>query len=166
MTSDDQLIDLRHYLVEERLKDGTQVTLRAVRPDDGSKIRRAFEGLGRETIYTRFFGYKSDVSDAELNRITGVDFKREFALLATVGSGNEEVVIGGVSCFVIDAGSRLVVVNSRSLLKRTIKASGAPVISCATWSGLSARRVCPAWRPMRSHVTSQCWQYSGTVACR
>jgi hypothetical protein len=30
----------------------------------GPKIRRAFLNLERDTVYTRFFGYKADVSDA------------------------------------------------------------------------------------------------------
>ena len=105
MTPIDQTPDPRRYLVEESLNDGTLVTLRAVRPDDSQKIRRAFENLGRETVYTRFFGYKSAVSDAELNRITGVDFDRDVALLVTIELDDEEVVIVGASYFAIDAES-------------------------------------------------------------
>jgi GNAT superfamily N-acetyltransferase len=50
--------------------------------------------------YTRFFGYKADVSDAELGRITRADFERAVALLVTIGAGEDEVVIGGASYFV------------------------------------------------------------------
>jgi GNAT superfamily N-acetyltransferase len=56
--------------------------------------------LERDTVYTRFFGYKADVSDAELGRITGADFERAVALLVTIGAGEDEVVIGGASYFV------------------------------------------------------------------
>jgi GNAT superfamily N-acetyltransferase len=97
--------ELRNYLVHETLKDGTQVTVRAVRPDDGPRIRRAFEGLERETIYTRFFGYKQEVTDAELGHITGVDFRRDVALLVTIDSGDEEIVIGGASYFAVPSDS-------------------------------------------------------------
>ena len=48
------------------------------------KSRRAFLDLERDTVYTRFFGYKTDVSDAELGRITGADFEQVVALLVTV----------------------------------------------------------------------------------
>jgi hypothetical protein len=58
------------YVFAETLKDGTAVTVRAARADDGLKIRRAFHNLERDTVYTRFFGYKGDVSDADLARIT------------------------------------------------------------------------------------------------
>jgi GNAT superfamily N-acetyltransferase len=74
------------------------VTVRAAGANDGPKIRRAFLNLERDTVYTRFFGYKADVSDAELGRITGADFERAVALLVTIGE--DEVVIGGASYFV------------------------------------------------------------------
>ncbi|VFU11114.1 GNAT family N-acetyltransferase [Methylocella tundrae] len=93
---------LRNYLAERTLKDGTIVAVRAVRPDDGPKIHKAFKGLSPDTVYSRFFGHKSDVSDAELSHITGVDFDRDVALLVTTGKGEDEMVIGGASYFAID----------------------------------------------------------------
>jgi RimJ/RimL family protein N-acetyltransferase len=97
------MVDPKHYAVEETLKDGTAVTIRAARPGDGSKIRQAFRNLAAETIYTRFFGYKTEVTDAELARITGVDFDRNVVLLVTIGSDETETVIGGASYFATDA---------------------------------------------------------------
>src|ERR1700751_2659887 len=64
-----------------------------------SKIRRAFLNLEQDTVYTRFFGYNADVSDAELSRITGADFERAVALLVTIDADEDEVVIGGASYF-------------------------------------------------------------------
>jgi GNAT superfamily N-acetyltransferase len=89
--------DLGCYVFAETLRDGTAVTVRAARASDGPKIRRAFRNLERDTIYKRFFGYKVDVSDAELARVTGADFERVVALLVTIGTGEGEVVIGGAS---------------------------------------------------------------------
>ena len=82
------------YVFAETLRDGTAVTVRAAGANDGPKIRRAFLNLERDTVYTRFFGYKADVSDAELGRITGADFERAVALLVTICAGEDEVVIG------------------------------------------------------------------------
>jgi RimJ/RimL family protein N-acetyltransferase len=90
------------YASQETLRDGTTVTVRAARADDGPKIKRAFHNLERDTVYTRFFGYKADVSEAELSRITEADFDHAVALLVTVGAGADEVVIGGASYFVVD----------------------------------------------------------------
>ena len=89
--------DPRCYAFAETLKDGTAVTVRAARAGDGPKIRRAFRNLDQDTVYTRFFGYKADVSDVELARITGADFEATVALLVTIGAGEDEVVIGGAS---------------------------------------------------------------------
>ena len=97
------MLDKETYIFKEALRDGTRVILRAALPHDGLKIRRAFRNLRRETVYTRFFGFKSDVSDAELKRITDADFNRDVALLVTIGSGDEEVVIGGASYFSTNA---------------------------------------------------------------
>jgi hypothetical protein len=83
-----------------KLRDGTAVTLRVAGADDGPKTRGAFLDLERDTVYTRFFGYRAGVSDAELGLITGADFERLAALLVTIGAGEHEVVIGGASYFV------------------------------------------------------------------
>jgi GNAT superfamily N-acetyltransferase len=56
-----------------------------------------------ETIYTRFFTNKAEIGDADLERVTGADFDRTVALLATIGSGDAEIVIGGASYAVLDA---------------------------------------------------------------
>jgi GNAT superfamily N-acetyltransferase len=97
------VLDPRSYIFRHALKDGTQVTLRGARADDGPKIRQAFSKLMGETIYTRFFTNKAEISDTDLERVTGADFDRTVALLATIGSGDEEIVIGGASYVVLDA---------------------------------------------------------------
>ena len=97
------MLDPRSYIFRHALKDGTQVTLRGARADDGPKIRQAFSKLMGETIYTRFFTSKAEISDTDLKRVTGADFDRTVALLATIGSGDEEIVIGGASYVVLDA---------------------------------------------------------------
>ncbi|MGP8232741.1 MAG: N-acetyltransferase family protein [Methylovirgula sp.] len=94
--------DFSTFYLKTKLDDGTPATLRAVHRDDGPRIRRAFHTLGSETIHARFFEYRAEVTEAELAHITGVDFKRDAALLVTTGAGADEVIIGGVSYFAID----------------------------------------------------------------
>jgi GNAT superfamily N-acetyltransferase len=100
------MLEKQSYVFKETLKDGTEVTLRAARPDDGPRIRRALAKLHPETIYRRFFGYRSDFSAAELERITGMDFQRDVALLVTIDSGGDEIIIGGASYSTADLPSR------------------------------------------------------------
>jgi GNAT superfamily N-acetyltransferase len=78
------------------LKDGTSLTIRPARPDDGPRIARAFAGLERESVYTRFFSYRGEPSDAELARLLNADFVRRALFVATVaGNGGEIVVATG-----------------------------------------------------------------------
>jgi RimJ/RimL family protein N-acetyltransferase len=98
------VLDKEAYVFRETLRNGTRITVRAARADDGPRILRAFKNLSRDTIYKRFFGYKASVSDAELERITDADFVRDVALLVTIGADDNEVVIGGASYFTVEIG--------------------------------------------------------------
>ena len=66
------------------LRDGTEVVLRAVRPDDKALLRDGFERLSPESRYLRFHGVKTELSDAELRYLTEVDGVRHWALGALV----------------------------------------------------------------------------------
>jgi GNAT superfamily N-acetyltransferase len=58
-------------------------------------MREAYARLSPEAIYLRLFAPKKELTEAELTRLIEVDFEREVALVATIGSGPQEVVIGG-----------------------------------------------------------------------
>ena len=84
----------RDYSVNDVLKDGTRVTIRAVRPDDRDRFLEAFRLLEQDSIYTRFFSpRKNDLSDAELDRAVNVDFVREVALVVTTETMRGETII-------------------------------------------------------------------------
>jgi GNAT superfamily N-acetyltransferase len=86
-------MDARTFVVEDTLRDGTHVTFRAVRPDDRARIAKAFAGLERESVYTRFFSYKSELSPTELAKIDTIDFVRDVMLVVTTVRAAEELVI-------------------------------------------------------------------------
>jgi GNAT superfamily N-acetyltransferase len=71
-----------------------QVSIRAVRPDDKERIVKAFRGLDRRSVYLRFFSYKKELADEELRRITECDGVSEAVLVATVGIGYREIIVG------------------------------------------------------------------------
>jgi len=77
------------------LRNGLEVTVRDVRSDDRDRLVRAFRGLERQTVYTRFFRYVDAPTEAQLKRATEFDSKRESALVVTIGRGADEVIIGG-----------------------------------------------------------------------
>jgi RimJ/RimL family protein N-acetyltransferase len=89
--------DARHFALETTLRNGTPVLIRAARPDDAPRIAKAFSQLERDTIYTRFFAYRSEISEAEYASLATADFVRDVLLVATIGSGNDEIVIAGAS---------------------------------------------------------------------
>jgi len=86
---------VRDYAVSEVLKHGTRVTIRAIRPEDRSAFLEAFRLLEKDSLYTRFFSARSDLSDAELDRAVNVDFVREVALVVTTETARGETIIAG-----------------------------------------------------------------------
>jgi RimJ/RimL family protein N-acetyltransferase len=87
--------DPSKYLARETLKDGSEVTVRAIRADDGARILEAFNTLDRESIYRRFFSPKKELSDAELKQLTEVDFSQVSALVVTAQKDGVETLLGG-----------------------------------------------------------------------
>jgi GNAT superfamily N-acetyltransferase len=87
--------DPRNYCAQEILRDGTPVTIRAIRKSDKARILAAFRALDREGVYRRFFSPKTDLTDSELDQVTDVDFRQMVALVATCSQANgEEIVVG------------------------------------------------------------------------
>jgi GNAT superfamily N-acetyltransferase len=89
------VIDPRKYFVRENLEDGTEVTVRAIRSEDGPVIRDVFSTLDGESIYRRFFSPKKELSAAELSQLTTIDFDRVVALVATAPTSRGEALIAG-----------------------------------------------------------------------
>jgi RimJ/RimL family protein N-acetyltransferase len=87
--------DPRDYLAHDVLKDGTEVTVRAIRREDAASVLETFKGLDREAVYRRFFSPKKELSDAELKQLTEVDFSQVVALVVTTRTSRGETLIGG-----------------------------------------------------------------------
>ena len=77
------------------LKNGTVVTLRPLRADDRQRLAAAIRGLDAQTIYTRLFSHRKELTEAGLDRAMRVDDEREVVVVATTGRGAEEAIIGG-----------------------------------------------------------------------
>ena len=88
-------MDPQNYTASETLKDGTPVTIRAIRHDDGNTILDAFKNLDRDSVYRRFFSPKKDLTVAELEQLTDVDFSQVVALVVTTQAEEGEFLIGG-----------------------------------------------------------------------
>jgi len=82
------------YSSEEVLRDGGSIHVRAIRPADKERLREFSQRLSPKSVYFRFFSPKKRLSDRELAFLTELDFERHVALVATVGRGEEEKIIG------------------------------------------------------------------------
>lgn len=72
----------------------SHVTIRAARPKDREGIVKAFLALDRRSVYLRFFSYRKELTEEELRRVTECDGVSEAVLVATVESGDQEIIVG------------------------------------------------------------------------
>jgi RimJ/RimL family protein N-acetyltransferase len=77
------------------LRTGLAATIRLLRPDDRGRMAAAVRGLDAETIYTRLFSHRTELTEAGLDRLMRFDPDREAVLVVTIGEGAEEIIIGG-----------------------------------------------------------------------
>lgn len=81
------------YAERVTLRDGTDVVVRTIRPDDKALLHRGFLKLSPESRYRRFFAAKHDLTPAELRYLTEVDGVRHFALGATTADGEDGLAV-------------------------------------------------------------------------
>ncbi len=92
--NDEVTIDSAHYSSEEVLRDGGSIHVRALRPNDRERLLDHFKGLSQQSRYYRFFGLKRSMTEAELVRLTQLDFVAHVGLVATLRDGTGEHFIG------------------------------------------------------------------------
>jgi acetyltransferase len=88
------------------LRDGTAVTIRAIRPDDARRLQELFERLSPESIYLRFLEQRKAVSNREAERLATVDYDKQMALVATRQENDEEHIIGVARYSAIDSSAQ------------------------------------------------------------
>jgi acetyltransferase len=64
-----------------RLRDGTEMHLRPIRPDDATLLQRFHQTISREDMRFRYHGSMREPSSALLVRLTQIDYDREMALI-------------------------------------------------------------------------------------
>ncbi|MEJ2576476.1 MAG: bifunctional acetate--CoA ligase family protein/GNAT family N-acetyltransferase, partial [Gammaproteobacteria bacterium] len=90
-----------HLVSRWQLADGSNITIRPIRPEDAT-IEQAFvRNLSPEAKYFRFMSGLSELSEEMLVRFTQLDYHRELALIAVVGEPGAETELG-VARYVIN----------------------------------------------------------------
>ncbi len=83
------------YLVQEwQLPDGTDITIRPIRPEDAEIEQEFVRSLSDEAKYFRFMDTIHELSQIQLVRFTQIDYDREMALIAVTEKDGREVQIG------------------------------------------------------------------------
>ena len=75
-----------------RLKDGTRVAIRPIRPSDRHLLERSRERFSDESMRRRFLGPKPRLSTTELRYLTEVDGENHVAIVATPLDDLEAVI--------------------------------------------------------------------------
>ncbi len=95
------------------LSDGSTASIRPIRPDDRGLLAEFHGRQSQESIYFRYFRFRPELSETELEYFTNVDYDKRMAFVATVGdelvavaryeSGEQENLQPEVAFFVDDA---------------------------------------------------------------
>ncbi|HLK33009.1 MAG TPA: bifunctional acetate--CoA ligase family protein/GNAT family N-acetyltransferase [Terriglobales bacterium] len=86
------------YVAPWRLKNGTEVMIRPIRPEDEPALVRFHEALSERSVYLRYFQpmkLSARTAHERLTRICFLDYDREMALVAErrdPGSGQQEII--------------------------------------------------------------------------
>jgi len=79
------------------LRDGTEVHLRPIAPEDETLLHEAVAAMSERTVYFRFFSPLKRMSDALAHRLAVVDYADRFALVATTHRPTGKERIAGVA---------------------------------------------------------------------
>jgi acetyltransferase len=77
-----------------QLADGTDITIRPIRPEDAELVQSFVRGLSEESKYFRFMGSMQELTETMLVRFTQIDYSREMALIAVTVEQEKEIEIG------------------------------------------------------------------------
>jgi acetyltransferase len=76
------------------LRDGSEMRVRPIRPEDATMERAFVASLSEQTRYMRFQHHLPELTPQMLARFTQIDYDRELALVALEGSGEDERIRG------------------------------------------------------------------------
>lgn len=105
-TATSQLADfVRGDVVHESLRDGRQVEIRALRPDDRIELLAAIGRVSTESLYRRFFAVKRNFSEKEVDFFLNVDFEKHVALVVVLEESGRPTIVGGGRYVVVRPGT-------------------------------------------------------------
>ena len=94
----------KKYIASRRLKNGTQVLLHPVKPEDENRFNEFLKSLSVETMRFRFFEIIKEMSHEMLTRYCNLDYDREIAVVAELKKGNKPII--GAVRLILDPGCK------------------------------------------------------------
>ncbi|MGA7799250.1 MAG: bifunctional acetate--CoA ligase family protein/GNAT family N-acetyltransferase [Gammaproteobacteria bacterium] len=83
-----------HLVSHLQLADGSDLTIRPIRPEDAEIEQRFVRDLSSESRYFRFMQSLQELTQPMLVRLTQIDYDRELAMIAVTSQQGQEVEIG------------------------------------------------------------------------
>jgi acetyltransferase len=83
------------YEFHARLRDGREVFIRPIKPEDAEAHYEMIRSFTQQTHYYRFFSFEKGITDDLMVRFTQIDYDREIAIVAKVTDDEgREITIG------------------------------------------------------------------------
>jgi acetyltransferase len=76
------------------MTDGTDITIRPMRPEDALLVKQFVHELSDESKYFRYMNSVQELTEEMLARLTQLDYSRELALVAVVEELGKEIGLG------------------------------------------------------------------------
>jgi len=83
-----------HLVNQWQLADGTDITIRPIRPEDAELVQKFVHDLSEESKYFRFMNSMQELTETMLVRFTQIDYSREMALIAVTQEQDHEIELG------------------------------------------------------------------------
>jgi acetyltransferase len=83
-----------HLVSQWQMADGTDITIRPIRPEDAVLVKKFVHDLSDESKYFRFMNSVQELTEDMLARLTQLDYSREMALVAVAEIDGAEIELG------------------------------------------------------------------------
>jgi len=97
--------DIASFSVDEPLRNGEHIEIRALRPSDRHALLVATERTSDRSLYRRFFGVRREFSDEEVSSFVDVDFVNQVALVAIRHAPGGELIVAGARYIIVRPGA-------------------------------------------------------------
>ena len=89
------MVEPSHYSAVEKLRNGEQIEIRALTPQDRDDLMAAVDRTSGDSLYRRFFAVRRHFTETEESFYLNVDFVSHVALIASADENGQPIIIAG-----------------------------------------------------------------------